>query len=624
MKLILTNREKLAGVSQFIVDALDNLVARIRGGYNVEHNDDDTHGNVHAESIATGRVVFSDIVEIANSIGQLDNFAPGGLDTAAVLRINSSLATIITGIQVPRDENGNILDGRFLTIENTSDTKALYFQQEHTASAQYNRFTLPYNTPANQALAQVAPRSFVHLIYSAKSSRWLVHGQSNNQIVAYVSNSSNDDNLNVSGFTGCRELLIDKTAAGKTISGFESSNVVIGDRKRLVNFGLYAFEILHANTGSTAANRVYCPGQVRYKVHPREAVELEAIVGGGWRLITSGKADQWIDVAYSAGNFTASAGNWTVGSGDQTTYAYQLDGNKMTVAFEIYTSSVSAAPATLNIAIPGGKTAARTMRTALGVAVDAGVLVNTGMIYVAAGGTVINIYKDVAATAWTTTAGDNTYVGGQITFMVQDASGSISEPHTDVAHGDTAHSDADHSDTAHVDVAHGDSHGDSTHTDVSHQDTAHVDSHDDVAHSDAAHTDVSHSDTHDDVAHGDVANNHGDSPHSDHDDLGSAEQHNDTPHSDSGSYHVDTAHSDSHSDVAHSDAAHTDVSHSDSHSDTSHSDSAHGDTGHSDSHSDTVPHSDVAHVDVAHGDTVHADAVHQDVGMHYDTTHVDI
>lgn len=625
MKLFVSYRERLQALGQVLVDEFDAIIARVRGAWNVEHKDDDTHGHVHADSVATGRVTFSDIVEATLSSNQTDNLSVGGLDTAALLRLDVAASVnlaLLTGIQVPRDENGQIIDGRWLTIENVSNTASIYLPLEYTSSTQTNRFLFAYNAPSGIALMQIAPRSFAYVAYNAKAARWIVHGQSNDLVITTTSNSSNDNDFTVAGFAGAREIQIDKTAANKTISGFSSTNVAFGACKRIVNIGLYAFDILHANTGSVTANRVYCPGQVRYRVHPREAVDIELLNGGGWKLIASGKANQWIDVTYASGNFTTDVGTWTVGSGDQITYAYQLDGNRMTVSFDLRTTTVATNPTQLRIAVPGGKTIARTMQNTIKAA-DAGTEISTAYAEVVPGETFIRVYKNLAAGAWGA-ATDTTRVTGQITFMVLDASGSISEPHSDVAHGDTAHSDSDHSDVAHVDVAHGDSHGDSTHTDVSHGDLAHSDSHSDVAHSDTSHTDVSHVDTHDDVAHGDVANTHTDTPHADHDDLGSASQHDDVDHGDGGSYHVDTAHTDSHSDSAHSDVAHTDVSHSDTHSDTAHSDSAHGDTGHSDSHSDTVPHSDVTHVDVAHGDTVHADSVHADVGMHYDTTHVDI
>ena len=126
---------------------------------------------------------------------------------------------------------------------------------------------------------------------------------------------------------------------------------------------------------------------------------------------------EYITPAYNAGDFTASAGSWTVDSGDITTYAYNLVGKEMTVAFEIGNTDVSATPNTLRIAIPGGFTSAKRMRNLI-QSVDAGAASTVGVAIVSAGGTVIDLTKDLAATAWTTTSADNTGVFGEITFEV--------------------------------------------------------------------------------------------------------------------------------------------------------------------------------------------------------------
>lgn len=653
MKLILTNREQLGTLGAFLVSEFDSLIARIRGAWNVEHNDDDTHGHVHSNSITTGRLTFSDIVmDTIASLNRVDNYNPAGLDTAALLRINTALPVAdISGIKVPQDTAGNVIDGRVLTIENVSVNSPLRIFSEHTASLPRNRITLPWAPAGTETDLQwfhLMPSSLVVLIYNATKARWVLHGQTNEAIRLTATFGSNQNDYNPSGFRSSKYASLGATAANLTISGFDgqttvgTSNVPYPSTKTITNDGLFTFDILHMNTASVAANRVACPGSVRYRLHPRESVVLYRSASDTWKIAE--KADQWIDVAFVAGNFTASAGNWTVDSGDIETLCYQLDGNMMTVSFAIKTTDLSAGPASMRILIPAGKTAARNIYNALAAAVDAGVNVNTGFSRVLAGGTVIDIFKDTASTAWTATAAHNTNVYGQITFMVQEACGSVSEAHGDTAHADTAHADAEHSDVAHSDVAHGDSHTDSSHTDIAHSDvalvnTAHVDTpHSDSAHSDGAHSDVAHSDvSHSDVAFIDVA--HSDVDHDDgvsHTDDGgdpnnppNHSDHVDTPHSDI--THNDIPHSDvSHSDVTHSDSAHADSAHSDSahvdvaHGDVAHSDSAHADAGHTDSHSDTAPHSDITHVDVAHSDVIHGDAAHADLGYHCDTAHSDI
>jgi hypothetical protein len=127
---------------------------------------------------------------------------------------------------------------------------------------------------------------------------------------------------------------------------------------------------------------------------------------------------EWTTPAYNAANFTASAGTWTVDSGDVISYAYTLVGKTMTVVFDIDTTDVSATPANLLAAIPGGFIAARGTRTMIQV-INAGGTAAVGVALVQAGGTSILFASTAAGGGWTTTAGDNTYLFGQITFEIQ-------------------------------------------------------------------------------------------------------------------------------------------------------------------------------------------------------------
>lgn len=602
MKLILTKRDQLASLGQFLVDELDSLVSRIRASWNIEHTAEGKHSHIHATSVATGRVVYDDIISdtISNDDAQVNNYDPAGLSTASLLRIDTThdLATI-TGLRVPQDEGGVVLDGRVILIENISTTATLRLASEHTASSPRNRIVLPWvPTTANTPFMLLMPGSLTTLVYNATKARWLVHSQSNAQIVGYTEFGSSQNDYSPTGFRSARTFRLVPTTSGLTISGFSADDIPYPSVKTLINDGLYAFSILHQNTGSTAANRVSCPGGVRYRLHPRESVDLHKNRDGLWQLVQ--KADQWADVTFAAGNFTTDVGTWTVAEADQTTLAWQLDGNKMTVSFDIRTSTVASSPTELRIAVPNSRTIARTMSNSI-MALDNGTEISTAYVQATAGNAYLQIFKNLAAGAWTN-ATDATRVQGQITFMVRDDCGSISEAHTDVAHGDQDHQDADHLD-AHSDTpAHSDSHTDSPHADGLHSDT-HGDTPHDDDHTDS-HSDTEHSDSHGDTPHDDDHADHEDAPVDPHIDL-----HFDTEHSDS---HGDTEHSDSHSDT------HADVDHSDSHSDTEHSD-----TPHTDSHGDTAPHAD-AHSDSGHADTEHQDSEHQDVGQHCDTSHADI
>ena len=297
------------------------MVARIRGAWAVEHNDDDTHSHVHADSVATGRLTFSDIAEDTILVAQLDNYDPAGFSTAALLRLNTTLALVsITGLRVPQDEKGVVLDGRMLVIENASTTGVFALENENSTSLPRNRVAAPHE-PTNTSTSSrifLFPASLTLLTYNAKKARWIVVSRSNDEVVSYTEFGSSQNDYAPTNFRAASVVRLVPTAANLTISGFLTTNVSKPSKKTIVNEGLYAFSILHQNTGSVAASRVQSPGGVRYQVNPRESIELHYGVDGTWHILL--KADQWVDVTFSAGNFTTDTGTWTVAAGDQMTY----------------------------------------------------------------------------------------------------------------------------------------------------------------------------------------------------------------------------------------------------------------------------------------------------------------
>ena len=119
-------------------------------------------------------------------------------------------------------------------------------------------------------------------------------------------------------------------------------------------------------------------------------------------------------VAHAGGNFTAASGTWTVESGDQITFGYSLVGKMITVIFTIATSSVSATPATLSIAIPGSFTAAKAVYNAILIADNSTRTMGTARV-AAAGTTIVIERMDAGNFSAATNA---TSIVGQITFEV--------------------------------------------------------------------------------------------------------------------------------------------------------------------------------------------------------------
>lgn len=106
-------------------------------------------------------------------------------------------------------------------------------------------------------------------------------------------------------------------------------------------------KVAHQDAGSTAANRIICEstqGQI---------VGVGGIIGlvydattARWRAYLLNQGN-WIDVAFSAGNFTASGSmTWTVASGDQTLFRYKQRGTMLSLILDLQTTTVGGTPAT--------------------------------------------------------------------------------------------------------------------------------------------------------------------------------------------------------------------------------------------------------------------------------------
>ncbi len=143
--------------------------------------------------------------------------------------------------------------------------------------------------------------------------------------------------------------------------------------------------------------------------------ELDAIATA---IATKADAGAWTSVAHDTNNFggTGSMG-WSVDLADQVTFAYRQLGSTMTVAIVISNSSITGTPSTtLEITIPNGKVATKTMVQALAYAVDGATGVVPARIYTTASGTTLSIDKTSGA-VWTTST-NATFIQGTISFEV--------------------------------------------------------------------------------------------------------------------------------------------------------------------------------------------------------------
>jgi hypothetical protein len=181
--------------------------------------------------------------------------------------------------------------------------------------------------------------------------------------------------------------------------------------------------VVATTSGTAARTQKYANGFIAF---PRSAVDTYTDTGAyGAGIDINGKlyehgrsiaAGKWTDVAFNAGNFTASAGDWTVAAGDVATLSYTKVGNMMTVKFYIVTSTVSSTPAELRIAVPGSVTVSTGEAAVNPIRLLDNNTSAIGFAIVTAGATYIQIQRGDGGAFTSST--DQTYVQGQITFAI--------------------------------------------------------------------------------------------------------------------------------------------------------------------------------------------------------------
>jgi len=143
-----------------------------------------------------------------------------------------------------------------------------------------------------------------------------------------------------------------------------------------------------------------------------DRLKYVAVTDGLYESSRTAAAGYWTDVAYSAGNFTASVGTWTVDSGDVLQNEYMLIGKTLFWKLAVATSDVSDAGAVLRATIPGGYAAAGTdWGTHVCRVKDGAGATVAGSLAWSSAGTYISIFSDITGlTGFGVTTGDNTAV----------------------------------------------------------------------------------------------------------------------------------------------------------------------------------------------------------------------
>lgn len=124
------------------------------------------------------------------------------------------------------------------------------------------------------------------------------------------------------------------------------------------------------------------------------------------------------NVAYTAGDYTASTGSWTVDSADKVTLHYVRLWSVMLLSFEIANTDVSASTLNLRIKLPESKTIAKASHGKFLLQDASSVTWASGNWQGAVGANYVALYKDHYASNWTITSSDNTTVRGVAILFV--------------------------------------------------------------------------------------------------------------------------------------------------------------------------------------------------------------
>jgi hypothetical protein len=125
---------------------------------------------------------------------------------------------------------------------------------------------------------------------------------------------------------------------------------------------------------------------------------------------------EWTTPGFAAGNFAAGGGmSWAVSPGNVLTYQWTVVGKMMMVTWYIAGTTLGIPSFVLFIAIPGGFTAAKRVRTLCEVVNNA--VGTVSIAEVTAGATALSVYKDSNAASTFVAGLIDTY--GQIAFEIQ-------------------------------------------------------------------------------------------------------------------------------------------------------------------------------------------------------------
>lgn len=181
MKLAINNLTELPWQ---VREALENLEVQVSSGWGIQHKGNGSHGPITGDSLTvTGAIDGCELricgPEYINRDGVLtppaltgntNNYNPVNLQSAYILRVDSTGAYDVTGLQAPTAGIGSVRDYRRICWRNISNyTHTL--KHNSGSSSVLNRFSGP-------AGADVLVRSAgtVWLQYDSAAGNWIIEG----------------------------------------------------------------------------------------------------------------------------------------------------------------------------------------------------------------------------------------------------------------------------------------------------------------------------------------------------------------------------------------------------------------------------------------------------------------
>lgn len=227
----------------------------------------------------------------ALAAGETNNYSPANFLTTSRVRQATNIAgSSLSGL-------GAASDGDVRFFENLGPG-TLTFENENTNSTAANRITCPGSVDITLSIYGAAI-----LVYDGTTSRWKIDAiaglstaSSTFQEIALTPAASpaalaagTTNDYNPTGFSTSSRLRQATNVAGSAISGFVAQNS--GDIRIVQNLGPGTLTLLNEDAGSTATNRITCPGGVSQIVP----------AGGAFFLIYDATTSRWVSIAIDGG-----------------------------------------------------------------------------------------------------------------------------------------------------------------------------------------------------------------------------------------------------------------------------------------------------------------------------------